>query len=281
MPAPFPGMDPYLESPAIWPDFHDRFANTLSAVLNESLPAPYYARLESRPEVGLFHNDTRRIVPDVAVNRSTDPFARSNSSSKTVLVEPRAAPSASLRVRLQDEQTRHHYVLVNDSTKGHALVTLIEIVGPPDKQPGPNRTNYRWKQQEILGSDSNLVEIDLQGSGQPIVGSKSLADLLVNSDQLRRYVVCLSRAWQRIPEPEFELYPFGLTDPLPCIQPPLREHENEPLLDLQIVFQRAYDGGPYRRGAIDYTVPPAARLTPDEHAWIARCLRDAGMNNSP
>ena len=24
MPCPFPGMDPYLEDPAIWPDFHDR-----------------------------------------------------------------------------------------------------------------------------------------------------------------------------------------------------------------------------------------------------------------
>ena len=23
MPSPFPGMDPYLESPDIWPDFHD------------------------------------------------------------------------------------------------------------------------------------------------------------------------------------------------------------------------------------------------------------------
>ena len=23
MPCPFPGMDPYIERPAIWPDFHD------------------------------------------------------------------------------------------------------------------------------------------------------------------------------------------------------------------------------------------------------------------
>jgi hypothetical protein len=45
MPSPFPGMDPYLESPDIWPDFHHRFAEHVSAELNRTLPAPYYARL--------------------------------------------------------------------------------------------------------------------------------------------------------------------------------------------------------------------------------------------
>lgn len=281
MPAPFPGMDPYLEAPAIWPDFHDRFANTLSAVLNESLPAPYYARLESRPEVGLFHNETRRIVPDVSVQHGSVPFPASESPTTNVaLIEPRATPSASLRVRLQDEQIRHHYVLILDPTQGHGLVTLIEIVSPSNKQPGADRASYRRKQQEILNSDANLIEIDLQEAGRPIVGSEILMEMLAGSNQLRRYIVCVNRAWQRQPAPEFELYPFGLTESLPCIQLPLRENEDEPLLDLQLVFQRAYDSGPYRRGAIDYAVP-AARLTPDEHAWVADRFRDTGMNNPP
>ncbi len=50
---PFPGLDPYLEAPDIWPDFHDRLASTLSAILNTLLPAPYYARLQKRPELGV------------------------------------------------------------------------------------------------------------------------------------------------------------------------------------------------------------------------------------
>ena len=53
MASPFPGMDPWLESPYIWPDFHNKFANQLCDSLNERLPRPYYARLEMRPEIGL------------------------------------------------------------------------------------------------------------------------------------------------------------------------------------------------------------------------------------
>ncbi|MBI4531245.1 MAG: DUF4058 family protein [Candidatus Latescibacteria bacterium] len=48
---PFPGMDPYLEAPDIWPDFHDRLATVLSAMLNAELPGHYYARLQKRPEL--------------------------------------------------------------------------------------------------------------------------------------------------------------------------------------------------------------------------------------
>ena len=30
MPSPFPGMDPYLEKPALWPDIHQRIGDKLS-----------------------------------------------------------------------------------------------------------------------------------------------------------------------------------------------------------------------------------------------------------
>jgi hypothetical protein len=40
MPSPFPGMDPYLENPEIFPDFHDSFITYLREVLQASLPAP-------------------------------------------------------------------------------------------------------------------------------------------------------------------------------------------------------------------------------------------------
>ena len=71
--SPFPGMDPYLEAPDIWPDFHDRLAGVLSAMLNELLPQRYYARIQKRPELGavLEGGILRRIVPDVTVLRRT------------------------------------------------------------------------------------------------------------------------------------------------------------------------------------------------------------------
>src|SRR4051812_14006476 len=71
MPSPFPGMDPYLEAPAIWPDLHDALAGEIRNELNHSLPSPYYARLEMRPEVGIVEEGgaRQRIVPDITVVR--------------------------------------------------------------------------------------------------------------------------------------------------------------------------------------------------------------------
>ncbi|HZL34713.1 MAG TPA: DUF4058 family protein [Tepidisphaeraceae bacterium] len=48
MPSPFPGMDPYLEDPRWWPDFHDRFINSWSEVISEQLPAGYDACIQER-----------------------------------------------------------------------------------------------------------------------------------------------------------------------------------------------------------------------------------------
>ena len=47
MPSPFPGMDPYLEAPGIWPDLHERLE---TGIVEEG---------EAR----------HRIVPDVAIAR--------------------------------------------------------------------------------------------------------------------------------------------------------------------------------------------------------------------
>src|SRR4051812_21626969 len=43
MPSPFPGMDPYLEDPDFWPDFHLTYLVTMRAELNRTLPERYNA----------------------------------------------------------------------------------------------------------------------------------------------------------------------------------------------------------------------------------------------
>ena len=48
MPSPFPGMDPYLESPTIWPDVHHELISEIRAALNPSLRPRYVARVELR-----------------------------------------------------------------------------------------------------------------------------------------------------------------------------------------------------------------------------------------
>jgi hypothetical protein len=41
-------MDPYLEDPDIWFDFHHSYAVGISAELNQTLPRPYYSRINPR-----------------------------------------------------------------------------------------------------------------------------------------------------------------------------------------------------------------------------------------
>ena len=48
MPSSFPGMDPYLENPEIFPDFHDSVITYLREILQANLPAPYFAVLGRR-----------------------------------------------------------------------------------------------------------------------------------------------------------------------------------------------------------------------------------------
>src|SRR5438876_54123 len=138
MPSPFPGMDPYLEAPDIWPDFHEALASEIRAALNQSLPAPYYARLEMRPEVGIVEDGgyRRRIVPDVAIVRP--PRAPAEQSGVAILEAPRAIISPSFEVNVASESIRHPFVEIRDPSRGHRLVTLIEIASPSNKRPGPD-----------------------------------------------------------------------------------------------------------------------------------------------
>ena len=45
MPSPFPGMDPYLENPVWWPDFHHSFITYARDALQPGLRPRYRARV--------------------------------------------------------------------------------------------------------------------------------------------------------------------------------------------------------------------------------------------
>ena len=93
----------------------------------------------------------------------------------------------------------------------------------------------------------------------------------------------MSRYWRRLGGAVgFQIYPFGVRDPLPVVEIPLHEHEGqEVVLDLQTVFTRAYDAGPYNRGAVDYGGGiPAPPLSPEDAAWADELLRRAGVQGA-
>ena len=48
MPSPFPGMDPYLESPLCWSDFHHEMISAIRSLIRVQLPLGFVARVEER-----------------------------------------------------------------------------------------------------------------------------------------------------------------------------------------------------------------------------------------
>ncbi len=279
MPSPFPGMDPYLEASDIWPDFHDALASEIRTTLNHELPAPYYARLESRPEVGIVEEgrSRRKIVPDVAVVWQPRANLRETTGATAVLERPRSDVSASLEVTLQSEPIRHHFVEIRDSSREHKLVTLIEILSPSNKRLGPDREAYRTKQGQVLASDASLIEIDLLRDGQRVLPDLNLSAFLAQLEPSPDYLVLVSRACKRdAVGMGYEVFPCGLREWLPCLPVPLKETEADVLLDLQFVVNRVYEGGPYLRGAVDYSRPPDPRCRPRTSPGPKICSERAG-----
>src|SRR4051794_21829204 len=69
MPSPFPGMDPYLENPALWPDFHARFITIASDFLAERLRPRYVVGIEERVYLSDEGGPGRVLrVPDLQVS---------------------------------------------------------------------------------------------------------------------------------------------------------------------------------------------------------------------
>jgi hypothetical protein len=275
MPSPFPGMDPYLEASDVFPGFHNSLAVRIQGVLNGVLPAHYYAKLESRAEVGVGEGGAvQRRVPDIAVVRGP---AEVPAASAAVLIEPAESRSRSYDVIARGDALDHLYVEVRDTARDHRLVTLIEIVSPSNKEAGRDRRAYLQKQREVLDSNANTVEIDLLRCGRRAFATRTLERIVDALDPPKDYLVLVSRYWRRLGNAVgYQVYPVGLREPLPEVEIPLHEHEDGVPLDLQQVFAADYDAGPYRRGAIDYDGPADPPLSPDDAAWADQLLRGAG-----
>jgi hypothetical protein len=277
MSSPFPGMDPYLEAPHVWPGFHHKFASELSTELNGVLPVPYYAELEMRPELGIVEQEEerQRVVPDVTVVRHPNLPKAQGGDVVAVLELPRRSISPSIDTAMNLGKIRHYFVEIRDPSQGHKLITLIEIVTPSNKRAGPDREAYGFKQREVLESDANLIELDFVRAGRRILPTVDLKTLIKTIKSPPAYLVLINRAWQRTSfSTRYQIFPVGLREWLPCIPVPLKRGEEEVSLDLQFVFNRAYNTGPYRRGAVDYAKrPPAPRLDPEDAAWAAELTR--------
>lgn len=265
MPSPFPGMDPWLESPALFPDLHDSLIFLLREAVNAALPRPYYARTRTR----VWIEDHQRREPDVSV-ASPPSFApsRGDASARRLFAE---VGMLTVEMDSQDDPMEETYLEIY-SADGERLVTAVEVLSLSNKSSGDKgREAYCEKQAEYLNAGTGLVEIDLLRDGRhttavPLSG-------LRRSSRDHAYHVCVTGA---AVGRQYSIAPIRLADSLPRIPIPLDLGVTPVLVELQPLLDRSYDSGNYDR-SLQYARPPIPALSAPQQAWADAILREKGL----
>jgi hypothetical protein len=268
MPSPFPGMDPYLESPDWFPDLHAGLISAIKAKLQTSLPRAYYARTRQHVWLDLGHRPP--VEPDVNVLRSGGVKSarrrRDADLGGGAVAEPVTNDPIVVSVDWIIGDPLHEPYLEIHRRQGteDIVVAVFEILSPSNKTRGDHGRNlYVAKQQETLLSPAHLIEIDLVRGGThatavPLELARSKAGPF-------DYHVCVHRSDHFN---DFFVYPIKLESKLPVIAVPLLPGDPDIALDLQAIFDRAYDEGPYER-AVRYDMATVERtLSPQRAEWV-------------
>ncbi len=257
MPSPFPGMDPYIEHPDVWSDFHGDLAAEIRAELNKVVQPRYVARLVPRVTYEIVEIEKPRSVrPDVGV--------WGPRSGSEMQVQGQAAVLAPVPVQnlVPMELPLRLFTVEVHEAGSRELVTAIEILSPVNKQPGREaQDEYLQKRRELLRSSVHVIEIDLlrEGRRPPLERPAPVAP----------YYVVLSRIERR---PYVDVWPIQLCEKLPAIPVPLAEPDPDVALDLGAVVAAVYERGGYAT-LIDYSQPPPPPLSEAESAWLDERLR--------
>src|SRR5947209_1507782 len=165
MPSPFPGMDPYLENPALWRGVHHLLIADIDISLNALVRPRYVARIEERVYVAQTDRD---VWPDVLVRDS--PRTGKRSPRRTARArggEGNGESDPPLLLTVEPVEVREAFVVIREVQGAGRIVTVIEVLSPSNKTRGtPGRRQYQEKQKEILHSRTHLLEIDLLRYGE-------------------------------------------------------------------------------------------------------------------
>lgn len=258
----FPSMDPYLEDPAHWPDFHARLAIAMSDQIQPLIGPHYSAVIVPYTVTETIAITPNRFVPDLGVVEREPPMSP-RVGSTTIAAAPLTGTIA------MEIPTRYHQLEIR--TAGNdTLVTAVEVLSPVNKRPGADAADaYERKRHEIFQSNVHLMEIDLlRGGRRPEIVQPLPPD---------PYFIFLSRAERR---PVIEIWPVRLEESIPIVPIPLRYPDEDVPLDLNAALALIYRSARYDF-RIDYRQPPPPpELAPAEAAWMEALLRERGLRSN-
>ncbi|MDM8520920.1 DUF4058 family protein [Anaerolineales bacterium HSG6] len=258
MKSPFPGMNPYLEHPNLWEQVHHNLINDIQLYLAPKLRPQYRVSIEQMTYLSVLPPQERAGKPDVLVVQPPKHYPQSSPitmtpASVTPTLEPFVGhlPMADLTV--------HRYLTVKDISQD--VVTVIELLSPANKNNAIGRQKYLDKRYKVLGSLTNLVELDLLRGGRPM-------PMEIDNDKNSDYRIVISRPSQR---PQADIYLFRVRDIMPDIPVPLRPNDQEVNLPLNQLLHILYEQRGYDL-VIDYTKPPQPQLNMDDIKWASSLI---------
>jgi hypothetical protein len=249
MTSPFPGMDPWLEDPAGWPDVHLRLIASIGDSLAAAVSPRYVVRIEERVYVTDPEADPgfSSIVPDLNATRKPG-----KEDLPAIRGSPAAITAPVVVEDLLDSEIHDRTIEIRDS-RSHEVVTAIEVLSPANKVHGSRgREALKEKRRKLREGGANWMEVDLLRDGQrpsKLAGRSDYCVLLLPRNRAD------GLAWF-----------FNLREPLPAVTVPLRKPD-EVTLDLGRIFPEIYERARYG-DAVDYDRdPPPPRLRSEDLAW--------------
>jgi hypothetical protein len=249
-------MDPYLEHPGFWRDFHQRFITYWCDWLADHLPDHYAVRIDER--LGVVAEQPgggKTMLPDLSVSQA-QPLPETvppETAVATLVREP-----VTLGLEYAEEETESFLRVYHRPDA--SLIAVLELLSPTNKE-GDGRQLYLEKRNQLLRETVHLVELDLLLGGKrlPVRGNLPPGD----------YYAYVARGDQR---PRCEVYGWKLTEPLTPIRLPLKPSDPDLVFDLPGLLAEAYRKGRYARD-LPYSAPPPVPVSEENARWVGERLR--------